>query len=366
MEMKKVVILINDTTYAFNLRGAIIEKLIHEGFEVVVAGQLLKHQEKLKGMGARLIGVETGRHGTNPISDILLLLKYRAILKTENPDVVLTYNIKPNVYGGLACQQLKIPYISNITGLGTPVENPGKLQKLTTQLYKFGVAESSCIFFQNKDNRVFFERHNMLRAGARTRIIPGSGVDLKKYPILPWPKSDKVHFLFAARVMKEKGIDLFLAAAHKYANENIIFDICGACDDKKYKAILMQENCVIYHGEQKDMAPFYKECSCFLYPSYYPEGMSNVLLEAAASGRPIIAADRSGCRETLDDGITGFLVPVNNEIAVIEATNRILMMNNEERKIMGQRGAEKIRLEFDRQIVVEAYWEEIKRILGDI
>lgn len=364
--MKKVVILINDTTYAFNLRGAIIDKLIHEGFEVIVVGKLLKHQEKLKEMGAKLIGVETGRHGTNPISDVLLMFKYRAILKTENPNVVLTYNIKPNVYGGLACQQLNIPYISNITGLGTPVENPGKLQRITTQLYKFGVAGSSCVFFQNKDNRRFFEQHNMLKTGVRTRVIPGSGVDLKKHPVLSWPESDKIHFLFAARVMKEKGIDLFLAAARKYASENIIFDVCGACDDEKYKAILEQESCVIYHGEQKDMTPFYKKCSCFLYPSYYPEGMSNVLLEAAASGRPIVAADRAGCRETLEDGITGFLVPVNDEKAVLEATSKVLMMSNEERKLMGQRGAEKIRREFDRQIVVEAYWKEIRQILGDI
>lgn len=147
--MKKAVMLINDTTYAFNLRGAVIEKLINEDFEVVIVGQLLKHQDKLKAMGAKLIGVETGRHGTNLISDLQLMRTYKKILKAEKPDVVLTYNIKPNVYGGMACQQLKIPYLPNVTGLGTPVENPGPLQALTTQLYKMGVAGASCIFFQN-------------------------------------------------------------------------------------------------------------------------------------------------------------------------------------------------------------------------
>lgn len=169
--------------------------------------------------------------------------------------------------------------------------------------------------------------------------------------------------MFTARVMKEKGIDLFLAAARKFASENVIFDVCGACDDENYKEILNNEKCVTYHGEQKDMTPFYSECSCFLYPSYYPEGMSNVLLEAAASGRPVIAADRAGCRETLEDGVTGFLVPINNEKAVIEATDKILKMSDEERKAMGQRGSEKIRREFDRKLVVEAYWDEIQRIM---
>lgn len=363
--MKKVVMLINDTTYAFNLRGAIIEKLVDEGFEVIIVGQLLKHQDKLKAMGARLIGVETGRHGTNPISDLQLMHLYKKILRTEKPNVVLSYNIKPNVYGGMACQKLQIPYIPNVTGLGTPVENPGKLQKLTIQLYKMGVAGGACVFFQNKDNQAFFEQHHMLKAAVRTRVIPGSGVDLVKYPMLPWPENGKVHFLFAARVMKEKGIDLFLAAARKFANENIIFDVCGACDDEKYKTILENEKCIVYHGEQKDMTPFYKECSCFLYPSYYPEGMSNVLLEAAASGRPVIAADRAGCRETLDDEITGFLVPVNDEEAVIKAVEKILKMSNEECEIMGQCGRKKMQKEFDRKYVVQAYWEEIQNILGE-
>lgn len=363
--MKKAVVLINDTTYAFNLRGAIIQKLINERFKVIVVGQLLKHRDELRAMGAKLIGVETGRHGTNPLSDLLLMQTYKRILKAEKPDVVLTYNIKPNVYGGMACQLLKIPYLPNVTGLGTPVENPGKLQKLTIQLYKMGVAGGKCVFFQNHDNRAFFEQHHMLKANARTRVLPGSGVDLTKHPVLPWPEDGKVHFLFAARVMKEKGIDLFLTAARKFANENTIFDVCGACDDESYRSILRNEKCVVYHGEQKDMTPFYSKCSCFLYPSYYPEGMSNVLLEAAASGRPVITADRAGCRETLDDGVTGFLVPVNDEKAVLEATEKILRMSSEERKAMGQRGSKKIRKEFDRKLVVQAYWEEIARIVGD-
>lgn len=362
--MKKAVILINDTTYAFNLRGAIIEKLIREKFEVVVVGELLNYQDELNAMGTKLVGVKTRRHGTNPFSDFQLMLTYKKILKDENPDIVLTYNIKPNVYGGIVCQQLKIPYIPNVTGLGTPVETPGKLQRLTIQLYKIGVANSACIFFQNNANRTFFEQHHMFKNNTRTQVLPGSGVDLTKYPLLPWPETEKVHFLFAARVMKEKGIDLFLAAARKFSNENIIFDVCGPCDDENYKYILNNEKCIVYHGEQKDLLPFYKDCSCFLYPSYYPEGMSNVLLEAAASGRPVIAANRAGCRETLDDGVTGFLVPVNDEAAVLAATKKILEMSVEERKLMGQCGHKKIQNEFDRELVVQAYWNEIQKILG--
>lgn len=361
--MKKAIILINDTTYAYNLRGAIIEKLSSEGFKVVVVGQLLKHQEALKSMGVKLVNVKVNRHGTNPLSDLMLLFAYKNVIKIENPDIVLTYNIKPNVYGGMACQQLKVPYIPNITGLGAPVEHSGILQKLTIQLYKRGIAGSSCVFFQNAQNCDFFVRNDILKKGIRKRIIPGSGVDLTKHSLLPWPEDGKIHFLFAARIMKEKGIDLFLSAARKFANNNVIFDVCGSCDDEKYLEILKKESCICYYGEQQDMTPFYKRCSCFLYPSYYPEGMSNVLLEAAASGRPVIAVDRAGCRETLEDGVTGFLIPANNEEAVMKTTENFINMNDNDRRLMGIRGSEKIRKEFDRKFVVTAYWEEIQRIL---
>lgn len=360
MSNKKIVILINDTTYAYNLRGAIIEELIQSKYEVIIAGQLLGYQAELKNMGAKLIGVKTRRHGKNPFSDILLFYQYQKILKQEMPNIVLTYNIKPNVYGGLACQFLKIDYIPNITGLGTPVELPGLLQKLTIFLYKLGIAGADCVFFQNEDNKRFFYLHNMLNAKTRTRILPGSGVDLRRFQRLPWHKG-KLHFLFVARVMKEKGIDLFLAAAHRFASSDIIFDICGSCDDPKYLKVLKNDSSIVYHGAQKNLIPFYKKCSCFLYPSYYPEGMSNVLLEAAASGRPVIAADRPGCRETLEDGVTGFLVPINDEKAILNATEKIINMSVDQRSQMGILGRKRIQERFDRQIVVKAYLEEIKR-----
>ena len=359
--MKKIVILINDTTYAYNLRGAVIKRLIKEGYQVVVIGQLLNHQEELIKMGAKIIGVETGRHGKNPFSDIRLLQLYTKHLRREHPEIVLTYNIKPNVYGGLACRYLHIPYLPNITGLGTPVEQPGMLQKLTILLYKCGVHDAECVLFQNNENLEFFKEHRMLKKNESTKILPGSGVDLKLHPLFAW-EEEKIYFLYAARIMKEKGIDLFLSAARKYASDQIEFHVCGPCDDPTYNRILRQEPSIYYHGEQPDLSQFYKKCSCFLYPSYYPEGMSNVLLEAAASGRPIIATNRCGCRETLEDGKTGFIVPINDVNKTLEATKRMIDLSSKERKNMGILGRKKIEKEFDREIVVNMYMQEIKKI----
>jgi galacturonosyltransferase len=153
-----------------------------------------------------------------------------------------------------------------------------------------------------------------------------------------------------------------LAAARKYHSENVIFDVCGMCDDENYLRIMQEahaDGIPVYHGLQKDMNPFYEQCSCFLYPSYYPEGMSNVLLEAAASGRPVVAADRGGCRETVEDGVTGYLVPVNDEEAVLQAVEKFLSLTWEERRQMGLAGRAKVEREFDRQLVVEKYLEEL-------
>ena len=360
----KIAILINDTTYTYNLRREIIQRFIEEGHEVYIAAEILLFEDKLKEMGCHLIAVQVGRRGTNPLSDLGLLLAYRKILKKLKPDAVLTYNIKPTSYGGMVCGMLHIPYYPNITGLGTPIENPGKIQKVAIALYKMGVSRAECVFFQNSENLQFFQSHGMLLPGRRYRLLPGSGVNLKTYPLLPYPEGEKARFLFVARIMKEKGIDLFLAAARQIMQErdDCEFHICGMCDDPKYMETLNREQengNIVYHGQQKDMLPHYQSCSCLLYPSYYPEGMSNVLLEAAASGRPLIVADRSGCRDIVDNEVTGYIVPVNDEKATIEAARRFLRLSPEERKEMGIRGRNKVEKEFDRELVVNAYMEEV-------
>lgn len=364
----KILLMANDTTYTYNLRKEILEAFTANRYEVVIVCKELKHADKLRQMGCRIIDIDSGRHGTNPLSDIALLMKYKKILKQEKPDVVLSYNIKPNVYGGIACKQLGIKYIPNITGLGTAVEYPGLMQKLTIRLYKAGVSGADCVMFQNEENKRFFIEHNMLNKKSRTRLLPGSGVSLDVHKALPYPKEDTVNFLFVARVMTEKGIDLYLAAAKaiKKKYKNTMFHICGYCDDDKYIEILKKaeaDGYIKYHGEQKDMIPFFEMASCLVHPSYYPEGMSNVLLEAAAHARPIIATDRSGCRETVDDGSSGYLIPIKDEAALITAVDSFMQLREDERRMMGLAGREKVEKEFDRQIVVDAYMNEIEDLV---
>ena len=192
------------------------------------------------------------------------------------------------------------------------------------------------------------------------------------FPTVKSPNPENVEgFELAIKQAKEKGIDLYLAAAKAIKNKykNAVFHICGYCDDERYTDILKQaeaDGYIKYHGEQKDMIPFFEMANCLVHPSYYPEGMSNVLLEAAAHARPIIATDRSGCRETVDDGETGFVIPIKDEGALISAIDRFMQMSEAEKQAMGLAGRKKMEREFDRALVVKAYMDEIDKICESV
>lgn len=362
---KKIVILANDTTNLYNHRFEVIKGLVQAGYKVEIIAEQQHFVKEFKSLGCILSPLRVNRHQKNPLNDLKLLYTYYTLLKSLKPDIVLTYNIKPNIYGGMACRFLGLPYLPNITGLGTAVEYPGALQKLTVFLYKIALRKAHTIFFQNTENKAFFKEHNLIAENTRNVLLPGSGVNLTKHPALPYPSDGEIHFLFVARILKEKGIDMYLSAAQKFSGPNIKFHICGPFDssdyqDKVEKAV--KEGKVIYHGQQKDMKPFFEQSSCLLHPSWYPEGMSNVLLEAAASARPAITTNRAGCREIVEDGKTGFIVPVKDEKAFLQALEQFLSLSWEERYQMGLNARKKVEKEFDRDIVVKIYLKELESL----
>lgn len=362
-KMRNILLIANDSTYVYNLRREVIEALLENGDQVTVLCEKKQHVEKLQKMGCRMQFLAVKRHGKNPFEDLALKKAYRAAIEKANPDVVLTYNIKPNVYAGMVCAKLHVPYLVNVCGLGTPVETPGLMQVLTVALYKMGVRKASCVFFQNSENEAFFNQRNM--APGHHHLIPGSGVNTKRFQVLDYPKEGPVEFLFISRVMKEKGIDQYLEAAQMIRKKypNTVFHILGGCDDESYQEKLGQlqaQGIVQYHGQQSSVLPFHEKSSCTVHPTYYPEGMSNVLLESAACGRPIITTDRSGCREIIDDGVNGFICRQKDTADLVKQIEKFLALTVEQRREMGLAGRAKVEREFDRRIVVEAYLQEIE------
>ena len=305
----RILILANNDVGLYQFRRELLEALIVQGNEVHVslpAGQRVSAIEEL---GCHVHITEIERRGTNPIKDLALMSNYRKLIKKICPAIVFTYTIKPNVYGGMACAMMKVPYVANITGLGTAVENGGIMQKITLALYRLGLRKAQKIFFQNTENREFLLSRGVVK-GAYD-LLPGSGVNLQRYQTLPYPGGDTVDFVFIARIMKEKGIDQYLDAA-RYIREKYPqtrFHICGACEEAYEQALkdLHNNGTVIYHGQVSDMIAIHRICQCTIHPTYYPEGLSNVLLESAACGRPLITTNRSGCRRSLTKASTASL-----------------------------------------------------------
>ena len=357
----KIVLIGNSDFCIYNYRYELVEKLLSLEHEVIVVspnGTLIQH---LKDRGCRYYETPLDRHGTNPIKDLKLLKRYIKILKEISPDFVFTYTIKPNIYGAIACKKLKIPCVINITGLGTAVENKGIMQTITTLLYKFALKKVQTIFFQNAENMQFFKDKNIYPK--QHKLLPGSGVNLTKFTPYDYPCEETVEFVFISRLMKEKGIDEYLEAA-EYIKEKYPytrFHICGFCE-KEYESKMQtfsKNDTVIYHGMVQDIRGILKNIHCTVHPTYYPEGLSNILLESCACARPIITTDRAGCREVVEDGINGFIVKQQDRQDLIKQIEKFLSRSNEERQTMGLAGRKKVEKEFDRNIVIDAYLKEI-------
>ncbi|WP_280770886.1 glycosyltransferase family 4 protein [Salipaludibacillus daqingensis] len=362
--MQKILILANNDGGLYKFRKELIQELVKK-YEVYISLPNGEFIPFLTELGCEFIDTDISRRGKNPFTDLKLMMKYRILLNKLKPDVVLTYTIKPNVFGGLVCRMKGVPNIANITGLGSAVENGGLLQKTTLFMYKLSLKKKLCVFYQNKENADFFIKKNI--TNCRQRLIPGSGVNLDEFSVMDYPNDDSIHFLFIARVMKEKGIDQYLEAAETIRGKyvNTVFHILGFCEEGyEEKLRYMQDKGIIqYHGMQSDVREFHKISHCTIHPTYYPEGMSNVLLESAASGRPVITTNRAGCREIVEDGVNGFIVNQKDSKDLIDKIEKFLKLEYESKKLMGLSGRKKVEKEFDRNIVVDAYIEEVNKVV---
>lgn len=358
----RIMILTNADIGLYKFRKELLEQLCsnNEVFNVLPRGKFV---EQLESLGCVFIPFEFNRRGVNPFADCFQIARYVKILRKIKPEIVLTYTIKPNVYGGIACRITKTPYIANITGLGTTIENGGLFYLISTNLYRIGLKKTSCVFFQNADNQRLFIDKGIVKG--RTRLIPGSGVNLQQYKYEPYPSDDlPVRFLFVGRIMRDKGIDELLESMQriKRENRNVTLDIVGWCDEE-YSTILniaQEKGLIHYHGLQTDVHPFYAQCNCVILPSYH-EGMANVMLEASSTGRPVITTRVPGCKETFDEGVTGFGCDAKSTDSLFDAMSKFLNINHETRKQMGIAARNKMKKEFDRSLVISAYIEEIDK-----
>lgn len=364
--MKTILILSNHHLYTYNLRKEVIQKLIELGHRVIIALPYGEKVELLKDMGCEFIDVPLDRRSTNPITDFRLLLTYKRIIKNVKPDMVFTYTLKPNLYGGIACRLNKVKTLHTVTGLGTVFVRNVKYKNIIVFLNRIAFKNSHMVAFMNNDNEKLYKDLGIIYPSQDTMIVAGSGVNLARFKFQDYPNDKRVKFTFIARVLKDKGIEEFLWAAQKIKEQfcDTEFEVVGFVDEEKYKKLLDEfhnKKIIKYLGKRDDMPKIMASSSCIVLPSY-GEGRGTVLQEGASVGRPLITCDTYGCRDNVDEGENGFLCKVADPKSLAEAMTRFIKLTDDEKKMMGKKSREKAEKEFDRNIVVQKYVNAIMNI----
>lgn len=360
-----VLVLANSIIGLHSFRKEVVKAIVDAGYTLYVAfPDKDERAEYFESIGCKYVDVKFNRRGMNPIKDFKLLLDYIKVIKHIKPIAVLTYTIKPNVYGGIAAAFCGVPLLANVTGLGDSIENKGLLSKLAISLYKMGLKRANTVFFQNSANLQFCINHGIVKQ-EQTHLLPGSGVNTSYHLYQRYPSDGVIKFLFIARLLKDKGTDEYFETAKiikaKYPNTE--FQILGYCEGNYQEQLdeLTKAGIITFLGGTSDVRPYIGNVHCTIMPSYH-EGLSNVNLESEANGRPVITTDVPGCKETVDDGITGYLCEARSAKNLTEKVERFINLPYEAKKTMGVAARKKVEREFDRQIVIDAYLKTIKEL----
>jgi len=365
----------DDDVYCFRLE--LIQAILAAGYRMLISCPDGPKFEIMEDIGMKKNDVflyddpPIDRRGTNVVNDAKLMLHYWKLFRKHRPAVILTYTAKPNVYASLVAHMLRIPVINNVTGLGSVLKESGVKQKFIMWLFKMAYRGSACIMFQNSTNMTLAKELGWIKG--ECQLIPGSGVALDRYPVQEYPEGgngiegEPVVFNYIGRILKDKGVDDYIEAAKRIKKKypNTEFNMLGFIEptESHYEAELEElgkQGIVLYRGSQKDVKPWIRRAHAIIHPSTYGEGMSNVLLENASSGRLIITTDNPGCRETVNDGETGFIYHGGDVEQLVEKIEAVVHgMTNETRRKMGKQGRSYVEENFSRTIVVDAYKERI-------
>jgi len=375
MKNKKILFLSNTSWSLYNFRLGLINELIKNGYKVICCAPHDKYSEKLTKQGSVFIPVKISRKGKNLINDLLLICNLYKIYKKEHPDLILHYTIKPNIYGSIAARLAKVKCINTITGLGYVFIKKNIITIIVKLLYKISFKYPEKIFFQNNDDLKLFLKNKIINKN-KSILVNGSGVDIdyfSPYFCKEHKKNDEnIHFIFIGRLLWDKGIGEYVKAA-KIVNQkykDVKFYILGVIDRGNPEGVpekIVKNWQIIeyikYLGETSDVRPFICKTDCVVLPSFYREGIPRSLLEAMAMEKPIITTNSVGCREVIEDGKNGFLIPIKNTIKLSEAMIKMIEITENKRKEMGEYGRKKAINEFDERIVINKYMKTIEEII---
>jgi glycosyltransferase involved in cell wall biosynthesis len=354
-----------------NFRGGLIRALVANGYEVVAVAPPDAHVDRVKQLGCRFVPLPMDTRGRHPGRDLLLMWRLYRLMRRERPAAYLGYTIKPNIYGSLVAGWLGIPVINNITGLGEAFSRSGPAAAIVRNLYRLALKRSRTVFFQNNEDRQLFVDARLV-APASTARLPGSGIDTRHFACAALPDANPLCFLLVARLLWDKGVGQYVEAARLLRARGIParLQLLGFTDDANPQSVSAREvatweaeGLVEYLGVSHDVRREIALADCLVLPSYYREGTPRTLLEAAAMGRPIITTDSNGCRDVVNDGVTGYLCRPRDAADLADKMAKLIALTGDERAAMGRRGREKIEREFDERIVIDRYLAAITAAL---
>ncbi len=351
----------------FNFRMGLIRRFKKEGYKIVVVTQFDGYEAEIQKEVDEIKPLFISRKGINPFLDIFTVLHLVIYLLKFRPAVLLSFTIKPVIYGSIAAKFTKVRSIAMITGLGRAFIAESWVTEVVKKLYRVALSSVSIVFFQNGDDRNLFIEQKLV-APTVCRLTPGSGLDTHQFPYRPLPQDNGIKFILIARMLWDKGVGEYVEAAKiitaKYPNTK--FQLLGALGVENRAAISdeimaawIDEGSVEYLGETSDVRAYIEAASCVVLPSYR-EGTSRVLLEAASIGRPIIASDVPGCREVVENRISGLLCESKDYLDLSDKMEVIINLSFQERKMMGIKGRKKIEKEFNHKIVNDLYIDTIE------
>jgi len=365
-EKKKLLVITNHSYMLWRFRKDLLRKL-QEEYEVVISTPFVGHEEDFKALGFRMIETGFERRKVNPLSELKLLIEYWQMIRREAPDLVITYSIKPNIFAGLVCRLCKVPYVVNVQGLGAVFQKKS-VAAVATVLYRIALREAKVVFFENTENARIFGEKRIVQA-SQVQVLPGAGIDLERFMCKDYPENEKVQFLYLGRIMRDKGMDELFEAVRRLHGAypgRFVLGMVGFFEDeyKEQVEVLEMQGIVKFFGFQREPREFLEHADCIVLPSYH-EGLSNVLLEAAATGRPIITSDIPGCRETVIPGKSGLLCSVKDVESLYNRMESFLKLSRAERCAMGQAGRALVQKRFEKGMVVDMTVDAIKsRVFG--
>ncbi|WP_432448652.1 glycosyltransferase family 4 protein [Aliiroseovarius marinus] len=358
----KIILTVNAAWNALNFRRPVIEALLARGDDVVVLAPADDSVPMLEALGCECVDLEMDVSGLSPLRDGALALRMGRHFARLAPDAILGYTIKNNLFGAVAARRLGIPFLPNVSGLGTAFLSGGALQYIAETLYRHAFRNLPTVFFQNPEDSDLFISRNLTRP-AQVTLLPGSGIDLQRFSPRPKSKDKTTRFLMVSRLLRDKGVLEYVDAARllKAEGARVEFQMIGATQAENRSVISeddlaawQAEGAISHLGETNDVRPFIAQADCVVLPSYR-EGAPRTLIEAAAMARPLIATDVPGCRQVVEHGTTGLLCAVRDGHALADACRQFLAMPEDARNTMGKAGRAKMVSEYDQRLVVQAY-----------